>query len=141
LIVLADHDRARLGKQREALEAAGFQVRPATGPADAAACCRSAAVFAVVMPFDAGAGADALKGLRADPATASVRVVLSVETGDQSAMIQAQMARADAVLMRPFDPPILVSCLRTLQTAIANRRHGGRERSGRGRKQLPRRAW
>jgi CheY-like chemotaxis protein len=115
VLVADDHDGVR-ELARFALEVDGLTVHEARDGAEALAATREHPIQVAVLDLGLPApdGVELCQKLRADPATAHVRVV--IVTGALDAVSQRRVAAAapDAFLSKPFLPAQLVATVRSL---------------------------
>lgn len=128
VLLMVDDKPGQLEFKRELLEPAGYAVQTA-GDAEAAWALLQAAPFDgvvsdVVMPGDSGFML--LQRVRADPRLHGLPFLFLTSTACDSASIQQALAMgADAYLMRPMDPQVL---LRELRKALGFTPASGRRR-------------
>ena len=105
-VLVADDEQDILNLVRFRLERDGYDVVCASDGAEAIALARSAqpalCVLDVMMPKLTGL--EVLQQLRADPATASIRVILLTARGQDGDVDQGFEAGADDYVTKPFSP-------------------------------------
>lgn len=110
LVLCADDDRDILALLALRLERAGFRVAQAVDGEQALALARDllpdVLVLDVMMPRMTGT--EVVTALRADPATASLRVVLLSARAQEADVERGLGAGADAYLAKPFQAPELI---------------------------------
>ncbi|HEY3108954.1 MAG TPA: response regulator [Chloroflexota bacterium] len=115
VLVADDHDGVR-ELARFALEAGGLTVHEACDGAEALAVTRQHPIQVAVLDLGLPEpdGAELCRRIKADPATAHVRVL--IVTGALDAVSQRRVAEAapDAFLSKPFLPAQLVASVRAL---------------------------
>jgi len=115
VLVADDHDGVR-ELARFALEVDGLTVHEARDGAEALAVTRQQPIQVAVLDLGLPEpdGADLCQRIKADPATAHVRVL--IVTGALDALSQRRVAAAapDAFLSKPFLPAQLVAAVRAL---------------------------
>ena len=116
LILCADDDRDILALLALRLERAGYRVAQAVDGEQALSLAREllpdVLVLDVMMPRMSGT--EVLAALRADEATAGVRVVLLSARAQESDVERGLEAGADAYLAKPFQAPELIEVVRRL---------------------------
>ena len=116
LLIVDDNAATRYALRRR-LENHHYQVLEAGTGQDGLDLIASRTIDALILDVNLPdmSGFDIVRGLRADPATALLPVVhvsaASIETGD---IITGLDAGADAYLIHPVDPEVLLATLRTL---------------------------
>jgi CheY-like chemotaxis protein len=110
LVLCADDDRDILALLALRLERAGFRVAQAVDGEQALALARDllpdVLVLDVMMPRMTGT--EVVAALRADPATAKLRVVLLSARAQEADVERGLGAGADAYLAKPFQAPELI---------------------------------
>jgi len=110
LVLCADDDRDILALLALRLERAGFRVAQAVDGEQALALARDllpdVLVLDVMMPRMTGT--EVVTALRADPATANLRVVLLSARAQEADVERGLGAGADAYLAKPFQAPELI---------------------------------
>jgi CheY-like chemotaxis protein len=110
LVLCADDDRDILALLALRLERAGFRVAQAVDGEQALALARDllpdVLVLDVMMPRMTGT--EVVTALRADPATAGLRVVLLSARAQEADVERGLGAGADAYLAKPFQAPELI---------------------------------
>jgi DNA-binding response OmpR family regulator len=110
LVLCADDDRDILALLALRLERAGYRVAQAVDGEQALSLVRElhpdVLVLDVMMPRMSGT--DVLATLRADEATAGVRVVLLSARAQEADVARGLDAGADAYLAKPFQAPELI---------------------------------
>jgi CheY-like chemotaxis protein len=119
LVLCADDDRDILALLALRLERAGYRVAQAVDGEQALALARElrpdVLVLDVMMPRMSGT--DVLGALRADEATAHLRVVLLSARAQESDVERGLEAGADAYLAKPFQAPELIEIVGRLAGA------------------------
>lgn len=108
LLLVEDHPTMR-GAVRVIFEAEGYEVAEVGDGASALEAIRSAPPDLVVLDLNIPvvSGAEVLRELRADPATAAVRVVVATAEGEEG-RASAMRLGADEYLTKPFGPAVLL---------------------------------
>ena len=105
-VLVADDEQDILNLVRFRLERDGYDVVCASDGAEAVSLARSAqparCVLDVMMPKLTGI--EVLQQLRADPATAGIRVILLTARGQDGDVDQGFEAGADDYVTKPFSP-------------------------------------
>ncbi len=116
-VVIVDFDRKRLDRHTQALAAAGWKVVRALSGATAVTHCKKSKPLAVVAEtmIPDGNGFELARGLKADPATSAIRILLTMDEGDDYTLGRAQREPVDGIMIRPFTPEALVARVRALQ--------------------------
>ena len=122
LLIVEDHPTMR-GAVRAILEAEGYEVAEVGDGASALEAIRRHPPDLIVLDLNIPgvSGAEVLRELRADPATATVRVVVATAEGEEG-RASAMRLGADEYLTKPFGPAVL---LRTVAQAL-----GGSDSTG-----------
>jgi CheY-like chemotaxis protein len=111
LVLCADDDRDILALLALRLERAGFRVAQAVDGEQALTLARDllpdVVVLDVMMPRMTGT--EVVAALRADPATAALRVVLLSARAQEADVERGLGAGADAYLAKPFQAPELIA--------------------------------
>jgi CheY-like chemotaxis protein len=110
LVLCADDDRDILALLALRLERAGYRVAQAVDGEQALSLARelrpAVLVLDVMMPRMSGT--EVVAALRADPATAGLRVVLLSARAQEADVARGLDAGADAYLAKPFQAPELI---------------------------------
>jgi DNA-binding response OmpR family regulator len=116
LVLCADDDRDILALLALRLERAGYRVAQAVDGEQALSLARelrpAVLVLDVMMPRMSGT--EVVAALRADPATAGLRVVLLSARAQEADVARGLDAGADAYLAKPFQAPELIDLVRRL---------------------------
>ena len=116
LVLCADDDRDILALLALRLERAGYRVAQAIDGEQALSLAREllpdVVVLDVMMPRLSGT--EVLAALRADDATAALRVVLLSARAQEADVERGLEAGADAYLAKPFQAPELLEVVRKL---------------------------
>jgi DNA-binding response OmpR family regulator len=119
LVLCADDDRDILALLALRLERAGYRVAQAVDGEQALALARElhpdVLVLDVMMPRLSGT--DVLAALRADEATAQLRVILLSARAQETDIERGLEAGADAYLAKPFQAPELIEIVGRLARA------------------------
>ncbi|YCH20398.1 response regulator [Pseudomonas sp. D1-3] len=116
-VLIVDDNAATRYALRRRLERHGYQVLEAGTGCDGLALIRGDAIDALVLDVNLPdmSGFDIVRSLRAEPRTALLPVIhvsaASIQTGD---IVTGLEAGADAYLVHPVDPDVLLATLRTL---------------------------
>ncbi|OLU27022.1 response regulator [Pseudomonas sp. PA27(2017)] len=116
-VLIVDDNAATRYALRRRLERHGYQVLEAGTGSDGLALIRSEAIDALILDVNLPdmSGFDIVRTLRAEPRTALLPVIhvsaASIQTGD---IVTGLEAGADAYLVHPVDPDVLLATLRTL---------------------------
>jgi PAS domain S-box-containing protein len=116
LLVVDDNDATRLSL-RQMLERRGYRVLEASSGAEGLALLGKRAVAAVVLDIDLPdmSGLDIVRDLRSRPGMRLLPVIhVSAPTLDKGNLIAGLDAGADAYLVHPVEPDMLLATLRTL---------------------------
>lgn len=117
LILIVDDNAATRYAMRRVLDRHGYAVLEAATGAEGTALIKDSPVDAVILDVNLpdASGFDIVRGLRGNPETALLPVIhvsaASIATGD---LITGLDAGADAYLIHPVDPDVLVATLRTI---------------------------
>jgi PAS domain S-box-containing protein len=117
LLLIVDDNVATRYAMRRVLERHGYRVLEAGNGTDGLRLLAEEAIDALVLDVNLPdmSGFDIARGLRADPRTVLLPVIhvsaASIHTGD---MVTGLDAGADAYLIHPVDPDVLLATLRTL---------------------------
>ena len=119
LVIDDDPDVALIARLQ--LELAGLTVTVAGSAAEGVSHARAAVPDLVVLDWmlPDGDGMDVLRELRADPGTAGVPVVMVTARSHESDQRQAWEAGVAGYVVKPFDGPALVGCVREVLGASA----------------------
>lgn len=116
-VLIVDDNAATRYALRRRLERHGYQVLEAGTGSDGLALIRSEAIDGLILDVNLPdmSGFDIVRTLRAEPRTALLPVIhvsaASIQTGD---IVTGLEAGADAYLVHPVDPDVLLATLRTL---------------------------
>jgi len=116
-VLIVDDNAATRYALRRRLERHGYQVLEAGTGSDGLALIRGDVIDALVLDVNLPdmSGFDIVRSLRAEPRTALLPVIhvsaASIQTGD---IVTGLEAGADAYLVHPIDPDVLLATLRTL---------------------------
>ncbi len=115
ILIVEDHPTMREA-MRLVLEHEGFVIREAADGASALAMARERRPDLVFLDLNipGASGADVLRELKGDPATAGVRVIVVTATGEEG-RDRALGLGADAYFTKPFSPTAL---LRTVERVL-----------------------
>lgn len=115
ILIVEDHPTMREA-MRLVLEQEGFVIREAADGASALAMVRSEPPDLMFLDLNipGTSGADVLRELKADPATAGVRVIIVTATGEEGREYVLSLG-ADEYFTKPFSPTAL---LRTVEQVL-----------------------
>ncbi|MFL5768327.1 MAG: response regulator [Actinomycetota bacterium] len=116
ILIVEDHPTMREA-MRMVLEHEGFVIREAADGAAAVEMVRSQPPDLVFLDLNIPGmtGADVLKSLKEDPATASVRVIIVTATGEEERERVLSLG-ADEYFTKPFSP---LALLRTVEKVLS----------------------
>jgi CheY-like chemotaxis protein len=103
------------------LELEGFDVTEAVDGQDAleAVATRTPAVVVLDVAMPRLDGLATTAALRADPATSDIKIVIVSARAQQADVRRGIDAGADAYLTKPFEPEVLIRCVRELAETAA----------------------
>jgi DNA-binding response OmpR family regulator len=115
ILIVEDHPTMREA-MRLVLEHEGFVIREVADGASALAMARSDPPDLMFLDLNipGTSGADVLRELKSDPATASVRVIIVTATGEEGREYVLSLG-ADEYFTKPFSPTAL---LRTVEQVL-----------------------
>jgi len=115
ILIVEDHPTMREA-MRLVLEHEGFVIREVADGAAALAMARSDPPDLMFLDLNipGASGADVLRELKSDPATASVRVIIVTATGEEGREYVLSLG-ADEYFTKPFSPTAL---LRTVEQVL-----------------------
>ena len=115
ILIVEDHPTMREA-MRLVLEHEGFVIREVADGASALAMARSDPPDLMFLDLNipGTSGADVLRELKSDPATASVRVIIVTATGEEGREFVLSLG-ADEYFTKPFSPTAL---LRTVEQVL-----------------------
>jgi DNA-binding response OmpR family regulator len=115
ILIVEDHPTMREA-MRLVLEHEGFVIREVADGASALAMARSDPPDLMFLDLNipGTSGADVLRELKSDPATASVRVIIVTATGEEGREYVLSLG-ADEYFTKPFSPTAL---LRTVELVL-----------------------
>ena len=115
ILIVEDHPTMREA-MRLVLEHEGFVIREVADGASALAMARSDPPDLMFLDLNipGASGADVLRELKSDPATASVRVIIVTATGEEGREYVLSLG-ADEYFTKPFSPTAL---LRTVEQVL-----------------------
>ena len=115
ILIVEDHPTMREA-MRLVLEHEGFVIREVADGASALAMARSDPPDLMFLDLNipGTSGADVLRQLKSDPATASVRVIIVTATGEEGREYVLSLG-ADEYFTKPFSPTAL---LRTVEQVL-----------------------
>lgn len=115
ILIVEDHPTMREA-MRLVLEHEGFTIREAADGASALAMARERPPDLMFLDLNipGASGADVLRELKADPATAGVRVIIVTATGEEGRERVLALG-ADEYFTKPFSPTAL---LRTVERVL-----------------------
>jgi DNA-binding response OmpR family regulator len=115
ILIVEDHPTMREA-MRLVLEQEGFVIREVADGASALAMVRSEPPDLMFLDLNipGTSGADVLRELKADPATAGVRVIIVTATGEEGREYVLSLG-ADEYFTKPFSPTAL---LRTVEQVL-----------------------
>jgi DNA-binding response OmpR family regulator len=115
ILIVEDHPTMREA-MRLVLEQEGFVIREVADGASALAMVRSEPPDLMFLDLNipGTSGADVLRELKADPATAGVRVIIVTATGEEGREYVLSLG-ADEYFTKPFSPTAL---LRTVERVL-----------------------
>lgn len=115
ILIVEDHPTMREA-MRLVLEQEGFVIREAADGASALAMVRSEPPDLMFLDLNipGASGADVLRELKSDPATAGVRVIIVTATGEEGREYVLSLG-ADEYFTKPFSPTAL---LRTVEQVL-----------------------
>jgi DNA-binding response OmpR family regulator len=117
ILIVEDHPTMREA-MRLVLEHEGFEINVAADGQSALAMARSDApdLMFLDMNLPGASGADILKELKADPATAPIRVIVITAVGEEGRAFALSLG-ADEYFTKPFSP---LALLRTVERVLGN---------------------
>lgn len=115
ILIVEDHPTMREA-MRLVLEHEGFEIREAADGPAAISMVREQPPDLMFLDLNipGASGADVLQTVKADPATASVRVIIVTATGEEGRDFVLSLG-ADAYFTKPFSPTAL---LRTVERVL-----------------------
>jgi DNA-binding response OmpR family regulator len=115
ILIVEDHPTMREA-MRMVLEHEGFEIREAADGQSALAMVRERPPDLMFLDLNipGASGADVLREIKADPATASVRVVIVTATGEEGREYVLSLG-ADEYFTKPFSP---LALLRTVERTL-----------------------
>ncbi len=115
ILIVEDHPTMREA-MRMVLEHEGFEIREAADGAAALAMVREQPPDLVFLDLNipGTSGADVLKELKGDPATAAIRVIIVTATGEEGRQFVLSLG-ADEYFTKPFSP---LALLRTVEKVM-----------------------
>lgn len=116
ILIVEDHPTMREA-MRLVLDGAGFEIEEAADGAAALAAIRRQTpdLLLLDMNIPGSPGPDVLAAVRADPATAAVRVIVVTATGEEGRAAAIRQG-ADEYFTKPFSP---IALLRTVERVLA----------------------
>ncbi|MGQ0669590.1 MAG: response regulator transcription factor [Actinomycetota bacterium] len=121
ILIVEDHPTMREA-MRMVLEHEGFEIREAADGAAALAMVREQPPDLLFLDLNipGTSGADVLKELKGDPATAGVRVIIVTATGEEGRQFVLSLG-ADEYFTKPFSP---LALLRTVEKVMESKPGG-----------------
>lgn len=115
ILIVEDHPTMREA-MRMVLEHEGFEIREAADGAAALTMVREQPPDLVFLDLNipGTSGADVLKELKGDPATAAIRIIIVTTTGEEGRQFVLSLG-ADEYFTKPFSP---LALLRTVEKVM-----------------------